>query len=125
MKRVIIAAAVLLLVPLLILLDQSYVGSATGELSGTLARAESARKKDDLPAARREVADFTALWDKKSRVLATFIRHAELDPVNQKSARLMPELEKSDGEFYADCEEMRKQLEHIRESEAVSLDNVF
>ncbi|MDR3645179.1 MAG: DUF4363 family protein [Clostridia bacterium] len=126
MKRVVIAVAILVLIPALILLDQLYVGRSTRQLSDMLAQAEQYEQQKNPSAARKTVIQFNTEWRRRDEVLSTFIRHGELEPVNQTAARLLPQLENDDDSgFFSDCEEIRTQLEHIRKSESISIDNVF
>lgn len=129
MKRVFIAVGILLLLPVFIILSQLYVKNSTEDMAAIVTEAQSAVKRGDLTAARGEINKFDSEWKKRSAVLETFIRHSEIDTLNADAARLLPFLDHGedgpDADFYASCEAITMQLEHIRKTESLSLSNIF
>lgn len=126
MKKLYLALILLIIIPVLILATHLYLKSVTGEMCSQLTAAQRYAREGDKKEAAKEVAAFTKSWQKNGRVMATFIRHSELDPVNISSARLKPLLdEDEDGDFLAESAGMVTQLHHIWESDRFTLDNVF
>lgn len=126
MKRVYFAIAVLLLIPLLIVTGQIYLRHVTTGLSGTLDLAQEYASEKKTDQARGEVREFMQKWETGKTVMETFVRHLELDEINQGSARLEPYLEDDDKtEFNAECDELKVQLEHIWNAEQFSISNIL
>lgn len=126
MKRVFFAVAALILIPLMIFMGQAYLRHVTDDLAATLDRAQqyAAQKKTDQ--AEGEIRLFTKKWESGKSVMETFVRHLELDDINQGSARLLPYLSDTDSApFNAECDELKIQLHHILESEQFSLSNIL
>jgi hypothetical protein len=126
MKKLGVAAALLILIPALIFATHMYLKNATGRMQGTLAAAQSSAERDDIRSARGSVADFISQWHAQRHIMAMFIRHSELDTVNLSAARLNALLSLDEPEeFMAESASVSEQLEHIWETEKFSLDNVF
>lgn len=126
MKKLYLALTLLIIIPVLILASHLYLKSTTDEMCSQLIAAQRYVRQGDKKEAAKEVAAFTKSWQKNGRVMATFIRHSELDPVNISSARLKPLLdEDEEGDFLAECAGMAIQLHHIWESDRFDLDNIF
>lgn len=70
--------------------------------------------------------EFAAYWDKEEDVLIHFVRHSHIDLITTSVARL-PSLAAYDdlGEFSAELANIRRQMEHIRGSEEITLSNIF
>jgi thiamine biosynthesis lipoprotein ApbE len=91
-----------------------------------LDKAEQSERSSDVDSAKSELQDFMNIWNSHRHMLATFIRHSEIDIANQSAAKL-PELAVSDdrSQFYAECEVLKMQLNHIEDSEKFSIDNIL
>lgn len=126
MKRVKIAVAILILLPLLIFCVHLYLKQATEKMSDALVEAQTALLEGDKENAALQVAAFQKSWNSNKMVLGTFIRHAELDIINLSSVKLMPYLTNDENaEFFAEAESLKTQLKHLWESEKFNIDNIF
>lgn len=126
MKRVKIAVAFLILIPVLIFSLHIYLRRVTQDMSATLAQAQTLMDEGKNKEAAKQVAAFTAKWDHSKGVLATFIKHSELDTVNLSSARLMPYITHEEtGDFDAESDSLQVQLHHLWEIEKFSIDNIL
>lgn len=126
MKRLYIAIAILIILPSLIVANQFYLKGTTGKMTEIINKAENNAKQNDNNKAKQDLKEFGNEWDKNNKIIATFVRHSELDSVNQSNARLLPYLENNDlTSFYAECEVIKSQLHHIMHTEEFSLDNIF
>jgi hypothetical protein len=121
-----IAIILLLIIPALIAGTHLYLRAATDEMCSELTSAQKYALADDKKEAARQVAAFTKSWQNSSQIMATFIRHSELDPVNISAARLKPLLsEEENGDFLAESAATVAQLRHIWESDRFTPDNIF
>jgi hypothetical protein len=91
-----------------------------------LNQAEQSEQASNPQQAKNELDEFSVEWDKHKQVLATFIRHSELDLANQSVAKLKPLVDTDDASgFYAECETLKMQIRHLVEVEQFSPDNIF
>lgn len=126
MKRIYLAIAILILLPVLIFGGQFYLKKSTNDMKEILNTAQdySEQKKNDR--AVGEVREFIKQWHKNKSIMETFVRHSELDTINQNSAKLEPYLTGGEeSEFNAECEELKVQLEHIYNAEKFTIDNIL
>lgn len=126
MKRVIIAVCILLILPLMIFTTHFYLKKTTSDMSSILNNAQICISKHDTKKAEKLTGEFNDEWDHHSKIMATFIRHSEMDEVNLSTAKLTSYLKYDEpGEFSATCDEIKKQLDHLWESEKFTIDNIF
>lgn len=126
MKRVWIAVVILLLIPTIVFVTHRYLHSATGTMSEIIGTAQSKAEEGNKKEAAKQIAAFEKSWDNNQRIMGCFIRHSELDTVNQSTAKLMPLLQDDNlTSFSAECETLKMQLHHIVETENFSFDNLF
>lgn len=126
MKKIYIAVAIFLFIPLLIAASRIYLGKTISGLSAMLGTAQSLEKQGQTQKAEQEVRRFTQNWEKHKKVLETFVKHAELDPVTQELAKLEPYLSADEkAEFAAEADTISAQLEHIRDTEKFSYQNIL
>lgn len=126
MKRVKPAIIMLLLIPAVIFISHFYLKNVTGKMSDILGRAQQLAQNGDNDGAAELVSEFNGEWDKNKAIIATFVKHNELDTVNLSAAKLQPYIKNDNtGDFCAECETLKVQLKHIWESEKFSLDNIF
>lgn len=91
-----------------------------------ISSAQSEAAAGDKKEAANQVAAFEKSWDNNKRIMGCFIRHSELDTVNQSAAKLMPYLDDDNlTNFTAECKTLQMQLHHIMETEKFSFDNLF
>lgn len=126
MKRLKYAIAILIIIPLCIIASHIYLKYSVNDMIEMIAKAQTCAQQGQKKEAAKQIAAFQSAWKKDRAVMSTFIRHDELDTVNLSSAKLGPFLNgNSEEEFFAESESLRMQLEHIRESDQFSLDNVL
>jgi len=126
MKRVKLAIAILIIIPALIFATHIYIKNITTSMSAKLDSAETLAERGNKTQAEKQLTDFDNAWNANKGLMATFIRHSELDTVNLSAAKLGPYLEGNNvDEFCAESESLRYQLRHIWETEKFSIDNVL
>ena len=125
-KRLWIAAVILIIVPTLIFITHIYLHNATDSMNKIISSAQSAADAGDKKEAANQIAAFEKSWDSDKRIIGCFVRHSELDTVNQSTAKLMPYLEDENiTDFTAECDNLKMQLHHIMETEKFSFDNLL
>ena len=126
MKRVKIAIAFLVLIPVLIFSMHIYLRRVTRDMSDTLAQAQTLMDEGKNKEAAKQVAALNAKWDHNKNFLATFIKHSELDTINLSSARLIPFINNDEtGDFDAESESLQIQIHHLWEIEQFSIGNIL
>lgn len=126
MKRVKLAVAILLSIPVLIALTHLYLSRVTAQMNSYLRESYTLAEKGDNEQAKEKLEIFQTIWKKNDRIIATFIRHSELDTANLAAAKLLPLLENNEkGEFIAESQALELQFRHIWESEKFTFDNVL
>jgi peptide subunit release factor 1 (eRF1) len=126
LKRLYVAIAILIILPSLIIANQFYLKGTTDNMTEIINKAEDNAKQYKNVDAKNDVKKFGQTWEANNKIIATFVRHSELDNINQSNARLMPFLENNDlTSFSAECEVIKAQLHHIMHTEEFSLDNIF
>lgn len=103
-----------------------YLGHITDEMSAYLKQADDYSDTGNIKKSKEKINEFITLWNGNKNIMASFLRHAELDPVNNSSCRLLPLLEHDDiGEFSAECRTLETELSHLWESERFTLENIL
>lgn len=126
MKRLKVAVAILLLIPILLIFMQHYLRRTTDSMRDLVIQADQSVEAGRAEDAGRQVTAFCKKWEKSRMVLALFVKHSELDVVNLSAARLPAYLSHGeDGDFDAEAESLSVQLHHLWESERFSLDNIL
>jgi len=126
LKRLYLAVAILIILPILIIANQFYLKGTTDKMTDIINEAENSAKQNDDNKAKQEIQEFSKEWDINNVIIATYVRHSELDTVNESEAKLMPFLENKDTtNFCAECEVIKSQLHHIMHTEEFSIDNIF
>ena len=126
MKRLIVALAILLILPAVVMLTQGYVRGTTEDLSQLVTRAQEAAESGDTQQALSLLDDFDKSLSHNVAVYNLFIRHDELDILLQEGAQLSPLLRGGDdASFSASCAAVQTQLDHIDRMERISWENVL
>jgi len=126
MKKIKPTIIILIIIPIIIFSSHSYLKNVTSAMSETLNSAQMLAQSGDINGAVKMVDKFNNQWDKYKGVIATFIKHNELDIVNLSAAKLKPLIKNdSKGDFLAECESLKVQLHHIWETEKFSVDNIL
>jgi hypothetical protein len=125
-KRLKYAIGLLIIIPLLIVCALLYLKQTTTDMREAITQAQSYAQIGDREAAQEKVGEFIRLWDKNKDVMATFIKHHELDVVNLSYVKLLPYLESGNmGDFNSECDMLKTQLDHIFDTEKFNIDNVL
>lgn len=126
MKRLKVAVAILLVIPLFLIGLQIYLHRTTDHMSHMVAQATELTDAGEKEKAAQQVTAFQHKWIRDRGILAMFIKHSELDVVNLSAARLPGYLHSDDiGEFDAETAALRTQLEHLWKSEQFNLENIL
>lgn len=95
-------------------------------MSDTLRTAQQYAEQKEYEKAYESVEQFIKKWEKGNKIIATFVKHTELDTIDQSKSKLLPYLKSKDiVDFNSECEAIKAQLAHILHSEEFSLDNIF
>lgn len=126
MKKIKAAVAALIIIPLLITADNIYLNRLSVKMTEIINSAEQYERDSEPEKADRALETFSEKWEKNKHVLATFIRHSELDIANQSEAKLKSLAESDDkSQFYAECDALKMQVNHIADTEKFCLDNIL
>lgn len=126
MKKLKAAIAVLIIVPLLIIADNIYLNRLSVKMTSIIDQAEQYERDSDTVKAKQTLQVFSEKWENHKHLLATFIRHSELDIANQSESKLKSLADSDDkSEFYAECDTLKMQINHIAETEKFCLDNIL
>ena len=126
MKRLKVAVAILLLIPVFLIFMQCYLRRTTDSMRTLVTRAAQCVDAGRPETAAQAVSAFRKKWEADRIVMGIFIKHSELDVVNLSAARLSAYLSHADeGEFDAEADSLAVQLHHLWESERFSLDNIL
>jgi hypothetical protein len=125
-KKLKIAVAALVILPILIGISHVYLNHESDKMADMINSAEDSAKAGDVALSNRQLDEFAAEWDKNKRIFATFIRHAEIDIANQSAAKIKPYLDNDDKcNFYGECEALKMQIRHIAETETFCIENIL
>lgn len=126
MKKVKAAVAVLIVISLLIVADNIYLRRMSYKMTAIIDSAEEYERDSQPQKAENTLKTFSVKWEKNKHLLATFIRHSELDIANQSEAKLNSLAESDDkSQFYAECDALKMQINHIADTEKLCLDNIL
>ena len=120
------AIAILIIIPLLIAITHIYLRNVTESMVSKIDIAEQSEKAGNTQQTKKDIAQFSKQWESDKHLLATFIRHSELDLANQSVAKLIPLADTDDvSGFYAESETLKMQIQHLVDVERFSVDNIF
>jgi hypothetical protein len=126
MKKLKFAIATLIIIPLVIAASHIYLRNVTEDMVTKINQAEQSERDSKTYQTKTELDGFSNEWSKNELVLATFIRHSELDIANQSIAKLKSLADTDDvSGFYAECETLKMQIRHLVEVERFSPDNIL
>lgn len=126
MKRVIICAALLAFAIAVAAYSEYRVERVDDEVAAHIEALGPALLSEDRDALAARSTEFAAFWDAEEDVLIHFVRHSNIDMITASVARL-PSLAAYGAlaEYSAELANIRRQMEHIRDSEEISLKNIF
>ncbi len=125
MKRLLIAVVLLALTLLLCIAPNFLLEHSTARLLYALEQAERALQHGDRDSAATAVDAFCRDFERDSRRLPLFFPHEKLDAI-EESASLLPLLTQQDTAHLAEeLSRCRYRVEHLRQSERLTLANIF
>lgn len=126
MKRIIIAASILLLIFFATLGHSFYLSSFTRDLTALLETAESQAEKEDWQAARELTLTAANKWKDKDVYLHILLRHSETDSVYSGFREVMEFIQcQEGGEYSAANARLIAELELLSGSEQLTLKNIL
>ncbi len=121
-----IAAVLLALTAALCIGTNRFLEHSTSRLLHSLDRADTAVAQNDLPAATAAITAFCRDFEEDNRRLPLFIPHEKLDAVEESTALLTLLLSQQDTAHLAEeLSRCRWRVEHLRQSERLTLTNIF
>lgn len=126
MKKIKVAIATLIIIPLIIAVCHIYLNRVSVNMVSILNDVEKYERASDANMAKQKLDYFQTKWGFHKQVIATFVRHAEIDFANQSAAKLKPLIDCEDkSQFYAECETLKMQINHIEDTEKFTIDNIL
>jgi len=126
MKRVWIAAGLLLLVFVLTLCHSFYLTRFTDELTGLLEQAESCAERGDWDAAEQYNCQAHDRWEANDTYLHIFLRHTDTDAIYASFHEVEEFLQcQESGEYSAANARLVVLLDLLSEAEHLTLKNVL
>lgn len=126
MKRILIAASILLLVFFAALGHSFYLSSFTGELTSLLETAEAQAEKENWKTAGELTQTAMDQWGARDVYLHIFLRHSETDSVYTGFREVLEFIQcQEGGEYSAANARLIAELELLSGSEQLTLKNVL
>jgi hypothetical protein len=126
MKRMLIAAAVLLLVVALCTVSIRMQTDSVGYLQTSLEEIQESYDRGDLAACQELTDRFVADFEEKTRFFPFFLRHSDLSRVEEIAVPLPVLLREGDTQhFAAELVRCKNQLQRLYEVELPSLENIL
>lgn len=126
MKKLISAAVIVAVIITGIIFAQRYMLTESEKMVAVLRQAEYYAKSGDDEEATKYLDTFSKQWDVNKKVWCTFIMHEEIDIANQSAAKLKPYLaDDNKSNFFAECEALKFQINHIAQTEQYTVDNIL
>lgn len=123
MKPITISLAILSTLLIFSLLTSSHISSVVDQTSSYL---EDALLETNRSQSVRLVSDATAYWKENQTCFGLLLRHDEIDEVICEMALLQAYAEQEDwDDFDGNCAGLLARLQHIKEMEQFSLQNIF
>ena len=126
MKRLWIAAAIILILTVACIISANDVKYSCSQLIDTLSAAQQAVEDDELELAVEKTKEFREQWNQWSPVGNMYILHSELEPIHQLSIAMEEYLK--DGSIVhhsAANRQIAGILEHIVQTEMPSFANIL
>lgn len=126
MKRAWAAVAMIAAVLILCMMGLNATNRMIGELSEEFEQAHSAVSQGNIDLAQQHSQSIVQLWDQNYRLLCTYIPHDKLEQIDQCIATLQSNLQYQEyAEFSAELNRAHAQLEHLRDTEMPSIENIL
>ena len=124
-KGLIIGISLFIIVILTSLTGQIYLNHTVVELNKYLISAQKHIKENDIEATKADIKKFEAGFQKSGPILKLFIRHQELEVITFNSSPLNSLIDAGlIGEFIVECDKLSAQLDHIKKSDEITLENI-
>lgn len=126
MKRLIIAAVLLLACVTLAVYSNALFNKTTDEMIDGLYTLVDLSQKNDLSALNGETEKFLSRWNKSSRTLHMLTIHSEMSTAESSVNSLADLLENGEmQEFRMACIKCISELKNLKNSEKISVDNIL
>lgn len=126
MKHLLIAAGVFALCLALGLTSVFSVRAAGAQTAAQLTQALEAARQADVDGAEAALARANATWEDRGRLLGVFLHHEQVDEIVALFAQLRAYARVQDtDDFLALCEELRARIEHLRDLELPTAENIL
>lgn len=126
MKRLWICMALLAAMAAMGLWTGMLTDSLCSEATALLEQGEAAALAGDLPQAERLTVKAHDLWQARLPLFHAFLRHDALDGITSGLEEALALLRTGEqGEYTAACRRVRAELEMLRDSEHLTLENVL
>lgn len=124
-KRIALAVLLLLVVAGAVL-QNIFVSGATESLTDSLKTIKAALEKEDYPAAVAAADKFSEEWEQKKSLFETLFEHKEVDTISASAKSLQSYCHTaSKEEALAGISESLFYIEHIKDIDTLTLENVF
>ncbi len=123
----IISACTALAITLSVVIYGLYLNTTTSDkVSDGIYSAMEKVKKDDIENAKKEIKKTEKFWDEKNNMMLIFTAHDKLDTIDESIHTAEAYLEAEEKTmFIAECRRILTLLDHFREIEYPSLNNIF
>ena len=125
MKRLLIAVVLLVFTAALCIGPNCFLSRSTARLLQTLDAANAAAEQNDLTAATAAVEAFCRDFEQDNRFLPLFFPHEKLDAIEESTALLSLVVQQDTAHLAEELSRCRWRVEHLRQSERLTLTNIF
>lgn len=126
MSRIISAAAALILTAVLTISGMILNTTTANEVSERISSAMESAKKEDIDSAEKTMKQLEAYWENRNGIMLVFTAHDKLDNIDESIKTAGAYLECGDNKmFIAECRRTLTLLDHFRDIEYPSLNNIF
>ncbi len=125
MKRLPVAFLLLALTVGLCVGPHWFLKNSTAHMADQLHRAETALNNGEQDVLREVIDDFCDTFRAANRILPLFYPHEKMDAIEESAALLPLLVEKNAAHLAEELARCQYHVEHLRESERLSLTNIF
>ena len=125
MKRLWIAIALLAFTAVLCTGPNRLLEHSTARLLHSLDSADTAVRQNDLPAAAEAITAFCRDFEQDNRLLPLFFPHEKLDAIEESTVLLSRVVQQDAAHLAEELARCRWHVEHLRQSERLTLTNIF
>ena len=126
MSRIISAAAAIIITGVLTLFGLIYNTSTADRISDGIYEAARYSEADDDTKTAGKIEEVRSLWEERKDIMLFFTSHDRIDDIDESIHMAKAYLEVNDKQmFSAECRRALTLLDHFRETEYPSLNNIF